>query len=292
MSTVLSYSYAPAGCPPVTVSKAINTGTIGANVFASRNLGWLKEDFSLWPTPVVAGATYSWKVWYGFSSSNLNYYTETAPYITTPKMWHFGILPYYLKWELTISTSCGSKTLTGTKNNMSYMAPLIAKPETFMETDSSTYYFETRFTEADSAEYEKTVRNMIAHKFVEDPEDMTAINEMIGKVRMEALEPYLFFEDQEITDPGIISSSLSKSDDCLNISKAFPNPATQNIRIGLSDKFDKNKQIKYKIYNTLGQLTHTGSVKSDIDIRSLATGNYVLEINQNRQTERLKFVKE
>src|SRR5690606_34233076 len=119
-------------------------------------------------SPVIPGATYSWKVWYGVTGAN-NYHTQEGAYITTPSIAHWGILPYYIRWELTITTSCGSKVLKGTKNNWPFQAPMIGKPATFMEADSLTFYLETRFTENDSLFYENTIESLVASKFVEDP---------------------------------------------------------------------------------------------------------------------------
>lgn len=294
-STILTYTFTPNGCPPTTVSKTIYTGIPLTNVFVSRNFHLSKESFSLWVSPDIAGATFSWKVWYGLSSSSLNYYTASGNYITTPKMWHYGILPYYLKWELTITTPCGSKTLTGIKDNMSYLVPMLSKPETFMENDSSVFYLETRFSNQDSVEYERTVRDIVATKFVEDVNDTIAINNMIGKIRMEALEPYLYFVDVDSErDLQPMSKFIKNNNDIdINLSKIYPNPASKEIRVNLSNNFNLNQKIRYKIQNLLGQTLQFGILNNSINISNLETGSYVLELYQSGvNTEHKKFIKE
>lgn len=251
-SAILSHTYTPDGCPPATISGTTNSGTIRANVFVLRNRFPWKQNFSLWVDPVIPGTTYNWKVWYGFSSFALNYYTATGPYITTPKMWHGGIFPYIIRWELNITTPSGSKTLKGGKNNLPYIVPIVAKPETFMETDSSTFYLETRFTEEDSMHYEQKVSDIIAAKFVENPDDTVAVTEMIGKIRMEAIEPYLYFGTEEDYVPAMTKFLIDTNSIDSGLSEIFPASASQTLTENFSEKFDAHRQVPFKIYNELG----------------------------------------
>ena len=290
-STILSYTYTPTDCPPVTISKQIHTGTSFANVLVSRNWHWFTEEFNLVATPSLPNTTYSWEVWYGFNSNNLHYYQATGPNITTPSMVHWSFVPYYLKWKLTIINSCGAKTIQGTKNNMSYLMPLLANPSTFMEKDSSVLYMETRFTIADSLNYEKAVSDIISTRFVEDLNDTISIANMIEQIRTEALEPYLFFADKDPTKAIMAKFNIDSNNVSTNLSTVYPNPALQLINIQLSDKFNRNEKIRYKIFDFIGKLMTVGVLEGDIDIANLASGSYVVYLYQAEYSEHCKFTK-
>lgn len=292
---VLSYTYTPTtpGCPPVTVSKPIQTTISTPYITCSRNWNWLTENFTLIAIPNLTGATYSWEIDYGINSNNLNHYAGTGAIVHTPSMNHWGIIAYYVKWKLTITTPCGQKVIQGVKNNLSYIAPTPAKTSTYMEPDSSAWYFETRFTEQDSLNYDRTVHNKVALLMVAEGTDTTEVISFINKAKADALEPYLYFEG---------GSSIAMKEKhqlpaiSINESKLYPNPANDDIYIELGTSFAKNEAMSIEIYDLMGKLVQSQSFlnatgNTSIDINSIADGNYMIMLRQDKHVEHHKLVK-
>lgn len=73
----------------------------------------------------------------------------------------------------------------------------------------------------------------------------------------------------------------------------WPNPATETIHIQM-DASDNNG-YSYQLFDLMGKLLQGGRLTdnhSEIDVRSLATGTYVLKVeDSNHQTQTTKFVK-
>lgn len=278
-STVLSYTYSPGpGCPPNTVYKTISTGIAIPTVTVVRNLYLSNENFSLLVSPAMPNTTYSWKVWYGFSNSSLNYYTATGPYITTPKMTHWGIFAYLVRWELTINSPCGTKVLKGLKDNLSYTVPFAGQTHTFMEADSSAAYLETRFTADDSMRYEQTVQATIAGQFIENVNDTAGIYALINKISIEALEPYLYFGDKK-PDTSISTQSAAINLPVENRTRVYPNPAKDILNVKLSATFAGQEPVYYSIINPSGRQVKEGSLTNSINISGLNNGTYILKIH-------------
>jgi hypothetical protein len=294
-NAVLSYTYQPAtpGCPPVTVSKTIQTTISLPYITCSRNWNWFTESFTLIASPNLTGATYNWEIDYGINSNNLNHYTGTGPIVHTSSMNHWGIFAYYVKWKLTITTPCGQKVIQGVKNNMSYIAPMLAKASTFREPDSSAWYFETRLTEQDSLNYDGMVHSKVAQLMVADGTDTTEIISFIDKAKAEALEPYLYFEDKaSIAMKGGHELSVTQ----LPESKLYPNPASGNLYIELAISFNKDEVVNIDIHDLMGKLVQSQSVHNasgnvSIDISPIAEGNYILTLRQDKHTEHHKLTK-
>lgn len=199
--TTLYYTYTPEGCPPVTISKVINTGVASipaqVAVVRNRNFWGTNQSFQLTASPSIPGASYQWKIWFGTPGTNQNYIERTGTFVNTPTVPTLPFAPYYINWELKVSTACGSRIFTGSNSNMPFVSPMAGKPATYMERDSSALYLEARFSEEDSVQYEQFVAARVASEFIEDINDTAAIAALIGKIRFEALEPYLYFEEEE-----------------------------------------------------------------------------------------------
>lgn len=291
-TATLNYTYSPAGstCPEVTASKVITIGQIPEKVFTTR-VGQLftnKQNFNLWVTPNTPGATYHWKVWYGRQGPE-NYMQATGQYISTPTINHNGLPFYYLRWELLVATPCGSKVITGTKvNSLGFVGPLILEPQTFMTKDSLTFNLDARFdTEEDWNTYQQSIENQLSTTFVEDIEDSFAIIQLVNKVRVQCLEPYLYFEDRRKPISGHLTLKTK-----IQHSEIYPNPASQTVHIKLSEKFDGTQTVNCKIYNTAGESIWSDAVLEKMDISTIATGTYILELQQGSYIENIKFVKQ
>ncbi len=68
----------------------------------------------------------------------------------------------------------------------------------------------------------------------------------------------------------------------------FPNPVKQILNISLEDATGKD----YTIYNVVGQVVGKGSFSETVDVSSLQSGVYILEINTETDTMMKRFVKD
>lgn len=88
------------------------------------------------------------------------------------------------------------------------------------------------------------------------------------------------------TDLDDIASIDSNEDITFSV---FPNPANSYLKIQASNELE-NSEIK--IYNLDGRLLIHENYQGSIDISSIISGVYILEITNNDQTSTVKFVKE
>src|SRR5690606_24723216 len=73
--------------------------------------------------------------------------------------------------------------------------------------------------------------------------------------------------------------------------KVYPNPATDKIRIDLSEDLHRNAQ--YKLFSLSGKMMQTGVVQDGtIEISGLASGMYILEVETAGTIYRGKVVRE
>lgn len=79
-------------------------------------------------------------------------------------------------------------------------------------------------------------------------------------------------------DTGLISSEMS----------IYPNPAKHTLNISLVDGAGKD----YIIYNVIGQVVGKGSFTESLDVSSLQSGVYMLEVNTDNNKLMKRFVKE
>jgi hypothetical protein len=80
----------------------------------------------------------------------------------------------------------------------------------------------------------------------------------------------------------------------LEVSTLYPNPASEQLAINLSDKFDFTKEsIRISIYATDGRALRSFRLedKKIIDISTLKPGNYLLSISNNQSNETIQFIK-
>ncbi len=68
----------------------------------------------------------------------------------------------------------------------------------------------------------------------------------------------------------------------------YPNPSTHSLNVRMAD----DRKATFGIFNTLGQEVSKGNLSANsIDISKLATGIYVIEINDGQKTITKKFIK-
>ena len=70
---------------------------------------------------------------------------------------------------------------------------------------------------------------------------------------------------------------------------AYPNPAVNNIQVKLSSRADN---MTYRIVNVIGSVVKRGKLYSNnINVSSLETGMYILEVNDGQKTLKTKILK-
>ncbi|WP_255554370.1 MULTISPECIES: GEVED domain-containing protein [unclassified Tenacibaculum] len=88
-------------------------------------------------------------------------------------------------------------------------------------------------------------------------------------------------------DSGISGEALG-NEKSLNL-MAYPNPAINNIQVKLASKSDN---ITYKIVNVIGRVVQRGRLdSSNINVSTLNTGMYILEVNDGQKSLTTKLMK-
>ncbi|MCI5059023.1 MAG: T9SS type A sorting domain-containing protein [Flavobacteriales bacterium] len=75
----------------------------------------------------------------------------------------------------------------------------------------------------------------------------------------------------------------------------FPNPAIESITIRFEDINVSNRSLHYNIYDLSSKIVKTGaleSMRSDISVKELTKGTYILEIGNKSESKRIKIVKQ
>ncbi|MFK7048511.1 MULTISPECIES: M4 family metallopeptidase [Flavobacterium] len=85
-----------------------------------------------------------------------------------------------------------------------------------------------------------------------------------------------------------LTSGTEISDEANNYNmEIYPNPSNGVLNIRLLD----NRAVSYQIYNLMGQPLKSGKLNQEINVSDLATGMYVIEINDGQKTLTKKFAK-
>ncbi|WP_070137955.1 glycine-rich protein [Crocinitomix algicola] len=115
----------------------------------------------------------------------------------------------------------------------------------------------------------------------DDPEDLTGLDEGIYKV---VIRDYKGCQGSEIFVLNGFLSDQSLSQQALNV---YPNPTTNNIAI------EGVENATYSISNLKGSILSTGQISTadNIDVSEFDAGLYFITIQQNNETNVLKFVK-
>ena len=68
----------------------------------------------------------------------------------------------------------------------------------------------------------------------------------------------------------------------------YPNPTENTLNIRMMD----NRSVSYQIYNLMGQSLKTGKVtQQEINVADLASGLYIVEVNDGQKAITKKFAK-
>jgi len=237
-TTTLYYSYNPGGdptMPPLTAAKLITVGQVPERMFTTRisNLSTGQQNFNLWLKPNTSATSYSWKIWYGRSGPE-HYLESEGQYVTTPVIDYNGQDNYFLKWEVLINTPCGAKIMSGSKENTTGKGPFLSDATTFMSGDSLTFNLEARFdTESAWKAYQQSIEEALSTTFVSDIQDTFAITQLIRKISMQHLEPWLFFEDSTAAVDTLFTATKTPA---LQTKTFFGNPFRPPT-LNLSGKF-------------------------------------------------------
>lgn len=91
---------------------------------------------------------------------------------------------------------------------------------------------------------------------------------------------YLGFDDVEVTQNSLAVSNASK-----NLVKIYPNPTSNFIKIQNAGTVDF-----VRIFDLSGKMVKETKA-SDIDVRSLSAGQYILNIHSGNEITSQKFIK-
>lgn len=301
-----TYTYNVAGCPTQMLSATVDVGppSVKATVICSHTKQSLNhlESFNLAvqrpyniitshgaPTDYLAPTTFEWNIDYGPNYS-LHYHTF-GQYVSTPFTHYATFSTTGVKWSVKISNSCGSVTKTGSQ---SYFNLYRTTADTTAD-DSTLLYVEADIT--DSAAYESAVNNRVwGEAFIENTSDTVAINNIIERIRLEELQPYLIMDSGDTTKGSPKTKTVQGITALTTDTRLYPNPASKNLNVSPGRAFNTESPIEITIYNTEGRLcinsivNYTGDIMS-VDVSSLASGIYIVRLKQNKHMEQLKLKK-
>ncbi len=104
-------------------------------------------------------------------------------------------------------------------------------------------------------------------------------------------EAFSYGEVEDYTVVISTSANYGIMDDNANVNAEFtlyPNPVKQILNISLLDAVGKD----YTIYNVVGQVVGKGAFSESLDVSSLQSGVYILEINTDNDKMMKRFIKE
>ncbi|RYD99696.1 MAG: glycosyl hydrolase family protein [Sphingobacteriales bacterium] len=238
-TTTLYYTFNPGGdlnASPVTAAKLITVGQVPERIFTTRvsNLFTGQQNFNLWVNPNPTGTSYSWKIWYGRSGPE-HYFESEGQHVTTPAIDHDGLGLYFLKWELLLTKPCGPKVISGSKENTSGEGPYLSDAASFMSGDSLTFNLEARFeTEMQWKAYRQSIEDNLSTAFITDIGDTFAITQLLNKISVQQLEPWLFFEDSAAAT---LATQLTLTGNPALHAKMYAGIPLYPAPVKLSDKF-------------------------------------------------------
>jgi hypothetical protein len=97
----------------------------------------------------------------------------------------------------------------------------------------------------------------------EESNDTLFVNELIEKVRAEALEPYIITDGMELMYKGTSGPDLPTDEGNLpelkSKLKVYPNPVKSNITIIADSRFADKQFITISVYDLLGKMIKTAN---------------------------------
>lgn len=299
----ISFSYGNGieGCPLKTVSKRAlycNRSTdwqiMLPTVLTNNNTGrfhfiselYYKRDIVGGTTPVVIWNISVNKGQDFYDAETAENYTLYGQYASSPS---FPVtdnnLSYNLRWTMNVTDASGTWSRRGERNSKTTLMQQTA--------DTNTYYLNAYIDDEDV--YDTTVYYGIASGMVSEAElaDSLYTSEMIEKVKVVALEPYLIGMDMETMSKGVNNiKELPKMD-----TKVYPNPVKSTITIIAGSSFIGGQNITANFYDLMGRLVgssvmeYTKGNVMHCNTADLAPGNYILELKQGKLNEHVKITK-
>lgn len=253
-----------------------------------------KRDVSGNTTPVI-----TWNVSINRGQDSYNEYTAEnytlyGQYASTPPTTAPGNGLFNIKWTMNVTDASGTWSRSGERNSKTALYQ--------QRDDKNTYYLNAYIDDQDS--YDTTVYYSVASNMVSEEEynDTLYMNEMVEKIRAVALEPYLITDGLEsLMNKGASDFDKPGDEGGLPVAKSrlkvFPNPVRSNITIIADARFSDGQAITLHVYDLAGKLIKTSNLnytKGNImtyDLRDIADGNYILELQQGSINEHIKITK-
>lgn len=84
--------------------------------------------------------------------------------------------------------------------------------------------------------------------------------------------------------------SISDLENSALSSKLFPNPVDNELNIELAPGFNLN-ETKVNVMNTMGVMVASYPYKASLDVSKFASGVYILQLNDGKNSQTIKFIK-
>lgn len=201
---------------------------------------------------------------------------------------------YNIKWTMNVTDASGTWSRSGERNSKTALNQ--------QEDDENTYYVNAYIDDQDR--YDETVYNSVAATMVSEDEynDTLYMNEMIEKIKAEALEPYIISDDLKSSPKPSSGREKPVNEDHTSTVpesklRIYPNPVQSNITIIADSRFTDKQSVTINVYDLIGKLIKSGKLdyrKGNImtyDLSDVADGNYILELKQGNINEHIKITK-
>ena len=303
-SAIIQYKYTLPGCPEQVRSKIVDVSTANSAIVSCTRaqVNSTQEQFSFtairpysYGTSGFSPTTYEWDIDYGAYCVNRLHYHGFGQYVATPYYTNYIVQDYCIDWTLKITNACGTITKTGHRE----YHPTAGRPAGYAAfeingRDTVAGYFQALIT--DSPAYEQKVAQRVSRLMFseEEAKDDVIINNAIGKIRMEELEPYLLADD-----PGVAKKGDSGNENKILApeSRLYPNPANNILFINPGHMFNDGALLAVEIHDLMGKLVKEQILllntdrKVMVDIDALPAGNYIVILKQEKHVEHHKISK-
>lgn len=306
-SSILTYTYQPAGCS----NAATYTKVITSGVPNSPYVQVLRSTFSnntqrfFLSTASLPGHTYQWHVNWSisnqFTALPLNYagsFSGTGPTVASQYISQYSTLAYSLDYTLTVTNACGTKEYHGYKFNVNGQR---LKPHVEDVEEHSMQVAETMLTSLDSERYEGTVLAAMQEFIFPDTVTDKDVAEHELRVRYDLLFPYLVEEEMPVEeDPGIggrAAAALLGSDSSqFYPSQVYPNPSVDEVSVRAGSQFNLGEPVSLKVMDMTGRIMKRDEIPVNATHKFLSTtdlpdATFILLLEQGSIRNVLRFVK-
>jgi hypothetical protein len=247
----------------------------------------------------ASGTTFDWEAILHYSDGTYVYFWSKGQYITLPALPVGKCVE--LSWKCTIKNECGTRTIRGSDPCITQEKPTTTQstPPASRVAGENIYRFNAAI-DTDTAAYYAAVAKRLTDTYVEDENDTLAINDMIQRIEMEELWPYLNIDTTglyPVAPPDTLARRVQAqlANAVETNFKVYPNPGSNRLYAQLGNGFNVGEMVQVSVYNSSGKLLFQTSSRFDgsdlpIPTNTLLDGLYFIEAVQGDHREHSRYL--